>query len=392
MGVARKYDIVVFGATGFTGKLVCDYLNALPLKTVRWAIAGRNKSKLEALGFNVDIIVADIENASSFCALTTCVISTVGPFLKYGENVVKECIRSKTHYIDSTGETVFVKKMIEKYGDSARDSGIKLVSCCGVDSIPADLGTFFTVEQMRTAFGKNVNVTNVDLYCSGSGGVSGGTIASMMNMFEDWNSVKESNAQYYLNEQNEGPPISDVYSIGRFDSRWIGPHVMALVDTRVVRRSESLFHALNGVPYSKSNQFHFREFSIMSSLFKMIMMLAGIFFIVLTCMFRPTRNLMKRILPAPGSGPSEEERAKGFFKFLFVAKGSVDGKEVSLETTVSGGDPGSTETAKMLAESGLCVCFDDLPFKQGGFLTPAVAFGSKLIKRLNAQGIKFSLK
>ncbi|MCB9649270.1 MAG: saccharopine dehydrogenase NADP-binding domain-containing protein [Deltaproteobacteria bacterium] len=411
MGSARTYDLILFGATGFTGRLVAEYLLGTGTG-IKWALGGRSAAKLEevkrALAVEhpaaavLPVVVADsLDEAAMARVAADCkvVCTTVGPYDRYGEPLVAACARAGTHYCDLTGEPQFVRRMIDRYEAAAKESGARIVHCCGYDSIPSDLGSMMVAEAMVA---QGAAVKEVRAFAGESKGTfSGGTVASMINILEevrkDPSLRKVLGHPYGLNPegQRKGPDRSDQSGI-RFDDAlgmWTAPFVMASINTRVVRRS----HALRGFPYGQD----FRYSECMSTgkgmqgWLRAAAITGGLGGFMAAMAVGPARKLLAaRVLPKPGEGPSKEARESGYFVFRHLAFGErPDGTQVQLLGKVRGNkDPGYGETAKMLGESALCLAEDEakLPV-QGGIWTPATAMGQVLLDRLRAAGMTFEV-
>jgi len=406
--VANKtFDVVVWGATGFTGRLVTEYL----FKTygidgdLKWAIAGRNQTKLAQLKQDIagdsplPIIIADSDDVSSLRELVTStrsVCTTVGPYALYGTHLVALCSELGTHYCDLTGELPWMRQIIDDYGSTAEKSGARIVHNCGFDCIPSDLGTYFVQSEMFKRHG--VYATQVKFRVAGSsGGASGGTIASMMNIMEQAKkdpSIFELMADpYALNPLNlpRGDDGGDQTG-ARYDpdfGQWTGPFVMAGINTRVVRRS----HALMDYPWGR--EFRYDETVLTgrgpAGFLKAALLVAATAMIVGAMVFAPTRKLLSRIVPAPGEGPSREAIESGYFKIELLALHPEDASK-NIKAVVTGDrDPGYGATSKMIAESAICLARDDLTTPTG-VLTPSVAMGPTLLDRLiqNA-GMSFTI-
>jgi len=403
-GQMRDYDIVVYGATGFTGGLVAEYLASQPMATFRFAIAGRSRDKLDQIKnrlessgvHSIDILIAsssDSKSLEEMSSRTAVVISTVGPFMKYGRPLVDACLKTKTHYIDSTGETPFVKKYSDELHSEAKKAGVKLVSFCGFDSIPSDLGTFHLVNQMREAFGKDLNVDVVECHTQVKGGVSGGTIASMANLFES--PVAEMRKKHYLNANgNPGCKTSVGMLVHKTKDMngWNYPWLMGMGNAQVVRKSQSLLvtEDYDGMKPYTVDGFRYMEYGFSKSLVQAVLQWLMLIVLVFLMSFRWTRNFVTRMIPA-GTGPSKAQRDSHWFKFTLIGKCLAKKKEMRL--LIKGGDPGYSETAKMLAESALAIVVNsgDLP-KTYGCITPAVAFGDCLVERLDRVGLTFRIQ
>ncbi len=403
----RQFDVVVFGATGFTGKLVAKYLVERygVGGELRWAIAGRSSGKLEAVrselgdeAADLDIIVADSGNQDALAAMaasTRVVLTTVGPYALYGSALVAACVEAGTHYCDLAGETQWIRRMIDAHQERAAETGARIVHCCGFDSIPSDLGVMFLQQQAQATRGEYCS--KIALYVKATkGSLSGGTLASMTNIMEearqDRSVMKILADPYALNPAAErnGPDGADQRDL-HFDAAvnsWTAPFLMAGINTRIVRRS----HALSGYPWSR--EFRYREATLTGSGTSgrikgaMLAMIMG--GLVLGLSMRPTRNLLQKLfLPAPGEGPSPKAQEAGFFNLLLVGH-FADGSQLRAKVT-GDRDPGYGSTSKMLAESAVCLAKDDLA-TAGGIWTPATAMGDALLRRLRDNaGLTFDL-
>lgn len=381
-------DVVVWGATGFTGQLVVEYLCGPAGDGVAWAVAGRTASKLEAVvaatGASVPVVQCDVTDAAGMAALarsTKVVLSTAGPFSVIGEPLIKACVEAGTDYVDITGEIPWVKTMQDKYGAAAAASGALLCSCCGFDSAPSDLGTLYGVSKLRERFGADVAVSSVRNFATLLGGLSGGTLASGIAVERDPVLSKMLHEPNLLGERPARPQDADVKD-ALFDAdanTWVAPFVMAGINTRIVRKSaEALGYGAD---------FVYREVAVAPSEK------------VARKMARPGPPADKRAelmaagkLPKQGEGPSAEQRAKSSFNMLFCVEAEAKSGSTApnVWVQVSGGDPGYTETAKMVAEASLCLAKQRSTIPRAhGFHTPATAMGSALIERLQAAGISF---
>ncbi|MFW2387972.1 MAG: saccharopine dehydrogenase family protein [Polyangiales bacterium] len=401
---SRDFDIVLWGATGFTGKLVAEYLvrNYVGGDTgLRLALAGRNENKVRAVASEIGaadlpILLGDSFDADSLDAIASraeVVITTVGPYAKYGAEMVGACVRNGTDYCDLTGESNFVRAMIDAHQEQAEQTGARIVCCCGYDSIPSDLGALMVQEAFKERHGSYASQVKL---AAGemSGGLSGGTFASMTNMLDEVKANPSARKilgdPYALNPKGvRGPDKRDQNGV-RYDSdfgMWTGPFLMAAINTRVVRRS----HALMGLPWGED----FRYSEVMSTgtgakgWARAATFAAGIGALFAGLAFDPTRPLIEKRLPSPGEGPSQEARDKGFFKTRLIALG--DGNAVR-GLVADQRDPGYGSTAVMLSESALCLALEgaelDAP---GGIRTPASTMGSRLIDRLRAAGFRFEV-
>jgi len=386
---SRHFDVVIFGATGFTGQLVAEYFaRNVPLTDIRWAIAGRNLQKLvevrehlttiEPACERLAVLSADISSDESILTMakdTRVVLTTVGPYAEYGEPLVKACVEAGTDYCDITGEPSFVSSMRAKYHDRAVKAGVRIVNCCGFDSIPADAGALFTVLQMSSSEPKRVRA-----FVSAHGKASGGTWHSAIKaMAEMRSATKPDKAVESGGSKPSGP-------------RWKRPGVhqekavkgwglpMPVIDPSIVKRS-SRSHPAYG------DGFGYGQYLRVSSLKKAMTLMAGVAGVFAGAQFKPTRQWLLGKLQ-PGQGPDEETRNKSSFRLTFIGQA---GKEQVI-TAVSGGDAGYTETSKMLSECGLMLAEggDTLP-ERSGVLTPVEAFGETLIHRLTNRGIGFEV-
>ncbi len=376
-------DIALLGATGFTGGLTAEYLGTHLPDGATWAIAGRNPGKLDAVadrvvelgGVRPEIISADSTDAASMAALagsTRVLITTVGPYLAHGEPAVKACAEAGIAYVDLTGEPEFVDRMWLKYHDVAEASGARIIHACGFDSIPYDLGVLYTVEQMPEGVPLSVKG-----YIRAGGAPSGGTYHSAIGAMAGLRGAGKIAAERKQKEgRPEGRTIRGEGSLGRGagGKGWALP--LPTLDPLIVLRSARALERY-GPDFSYA---HFAQFKRLPMLAATI---AGASVLTAGAQLRPTRALLLK-LKSQGDGPDEAKREASWFKLRVVAEGG--GKTVTTE--VSGGDPGYTETSKMLAESALCLAFDDLP-KVSGQTTTAVAMGTALIERLQKAGITF---
>jgi len=404
----RDFDIVVWGATGFTGRLVVEYLAGKypPDGEIRWAVAGRSRDKLEAVladlhwsGKKPNVILGDSADPASLDALagrTRVVLTTVGPYANYGSALVEACIANGTDYCDLCGEVQWMRKMIDRHQAAAAQSGARVVMSCGFDSIPSDLGVHCLQQHAKESFGAPVSKVHL-LVRAMRGGASGGTFASMLNAViearSDSDVARVLAEPYALNPagQRNGPDGSDQNG-ARFDKLarvWTAPFVMARVNTRVVRRTNAL------LDYTYGDDFRYSEATITGNgirgRLKAILggWLLGAF--VLASAFEFTReNIVRRFLPAPGEGPSREQRENGFFNLLLIGL-TADGSQLRLR--VKGDrDPGYGSTSKMLAESAISLAIGDC-HRDGGFWTPASAMGDRLRARLEAHaGLSFEFE
>ena len=389
----KDIDIIIYGATGFTGKLCVKYFQSLDT-TVTWAMAGRNLIKLEKVAkenqTNVEILIADSDDEKALDNLTSrarVILSTTGPFHRYGSKLVASCIKNHTHYVDITGENFWVKGLIEKHHKEASAKGIRIIPSCGFDSIPSDLGTFFAAKALSQP------IKRIESFHSYQGGASGGTLETMFSMGEldlgdDLTDPFLLNPDdSYSNKQKQ--LSSDRVGIAKKPeiNAWSGPFIMATANTRVVRRTEALL-ALRQESYGadftyQEHAFHKSWFSAVKSL-----VLTGLSVLVL---LSPLKRLVKPFLPKPGEGPSESVQENGWFDCKYIVETEEGTKKVF---NMSGkGDPGYKVTSKLVSECALFLIEDleRLPggSEYGGVLTSAAGLGSPLITRLKKAGISF---
>jgi short subunit dehydrogenase-like uncharacterized protein len=376
----RAYDVVVFGATGFTGALTAEYLAGVA-GSRRWAIAGRSAEKLDAvrarLSADVPTIVADVGDPASLRAMaesTRVLITTVGPYIHYGEPVVAACAAAGTHYVDLTGEPEFVDLMWLRHHDQAQRTGAKLVHSCGFDSIPYDLGALYTVNELP----QDVPI-KLEGFVRVGGTVSGGTLHSAVHIMARLRQGRQVAAQRKrLETQPSGRRVRGITGRPHRDSTadgWVLP--APTIDPITVLRSARALDRY-GPDFSYAHYIVAKHLPVAAGL------VAGVGTAVALAQLPTTRKAMLA-LKDPGDGPSPEQRAKG--SFTVRMRGEGGGRRVVTEVT--GGDPGYGETSKMLAEAALCLAHDDLP-ERAGQLTPAVAMGQALIDRLVVAGIGFA--
>ncbi len=403
----RPFHLVVWGATGFTGRLVAEYLAAQRL-AIPWALAGRSLDKLKEVRKAVAAIdpalaelplqVADAHDLASMQKLADAarvVITTVGPYADYGTELVAACAEGGTDYVDLTGEAHFVRQTIDRHHQRAKKSGARIVPCCGYDSIPSDLGTLYLQTEMKARFGSYA--TEVRTYAGEvRGGFSGGTVATILSTAahagRDPEARRALGNPYSLDPERTarghdgGDPMGIHYDADL--KRWSGPFIMASINAKMVRRT----HALLGYPWGEG--FRYQEAFSTRPGWRGFAQAAGITAatagIGIGAVVGPLRRLLqKTVLPAPGEGPSAQERERGHFAHRLVG---VDSAGHRLLATVKGyHDPGYGETCRMLSESALCLAQDDEIPKQGGVLTPASALGMRLVERLRNAGMTFEV-
>lgn len=402
----RQYDIILWGATGFTGRLVAEYLGQkYPGQELRWAVAGRNEEKLKAvlneLGLpQIPIILADGFDKNSLLAMTAqsqVICTTVGPYSQYGSLLVEACIETGTHYCDLCGEAGWVRKMIDQHHVQAAQKQLKIVHCCGFDSIPSDMGVYFLQKQIHAKYGQYARHIGMRLKAA-KGGLSGGTFYSMLAILQEARKdrayARSIARPYTLNPDPEfpGPDVADLQKVvyDPVAKSWIAPFVMASINTRVVRRS----HALLGFPYGQN--FTYEEAMLsgkgLKGQLKAWTILVSLGLIMAAKPGSLLYKLLLRRMPKPGEGPSQAARESGFFYFLIF--GQLPDGQVVTASVKGDRDPGYGSTSKMLAECAVCLAKDGatLP-KNYGLLTPSTAMGDVLLERLvkNA-GLSFELK
>ncbi|GAA4567993.1 saccharopine dehydrogenase NADP-binding domain-containing protein [Micromonospora coerulea] len=382
----RSYDLVLFGATGFTGSLTAEYLARHAPTGLRWALAGRNPAKLAGVRdrladidpalAELPLLTADVTDPASLRAVAESarvVASTVGPYIHHGEPLVAACAAAGTDYLDITGEPEFVDLMYVRHHAEAVRTGARLVHACGFDSIPHDLGTWYTVKQLPAD-----GPVTVDGFVRAGGKFSAGTYHSALTAFSRTGEAnRAAKARKAVEPRPEGRRVRAVPGkVGR--SKEIGMWAVPLptIDPQVVRRS-----AAARPEYGPD--FRYRHFAAVKRLPTILVAGVGLAGLVGLVKVPPTRRwLLGRL--ASGQGPSAAQRAKSWFKVRFVGTGG--GHRVLTE--VAGGDPGYDETAKMLAESALCLACDDLP-PTVGQVTPVTAMGDALLDRLVKAGMTF---
>lgn len=371
--MSREYDVVLLGASGFTGALTAEYLEKSAPDGLRWAVAGRNKQKLERFGR--DILVADVTDPNSLRELaesTKVVATTVGPYVEYGEPLVAACAEAGTGYLDLTGEPEFLDRMYVRYHERATQTGARIVHACGFDSIPYDLGVQYTVEQLP----ENVPI-QVDGLLRAGGRPSGGTFHTAITAFSR---PKQNLDAHRARRSAEVRPTDRraravAGKIHRQQGFWAVP--LPTIDPQIVGYSGRLLDRYGP-------DFRYSHYAAVKHLPTVAAGIGGVGLLIAGAQVPPVRNaLLKRL--QPGDGPSAEVRAQSWFNVRFVGRGG--GKQVIVE--VAGRDPGYDETAKMLGESALCLALDDLP-ETAGQTTTAAAMGPALRERLVKAGMTFA--
>jgi short subunit dehydrogenase-like uncharacterized protein len=378
----RDLDIVVVGATGFTGALTAEYLAAHGPKDLKWGIAGRSRARLDALrerlGGDVAVLVAEVDDPASLRAVAGAarvVVTTVGPYLRYGDPLVAACAEAGTDYVDLCGEPEFVDRTYLRHHETAVRSGARIVHACGFDSIPTDLGVLYTVQQLPAD--RPIRVRG---YLSASGLPSGGTFASAVNAFGRFRQQARAAADRRRIQGGSGPRrIRSGVGTAGFDravNAWVLP--LPVLDPQVVEASARALDRYGP-------DFSYRHHAAVENPLVAGALAAGAVGMAALAQVPPARQAMLRLRPA-GAGPSPERRDRSWFRARFVA----DCGDRRVVTEVSGGDPGYGETSKMLAESAMCLAGDPLP-QTAGQVTTAVAMGDALRDRLEKAGIAFRL-
>lgn len=414
MSDEREFDVVLWGATGFAGQLVAEYLaEHYSDDGPRWAIAGRNREKLERLRKRLDeefgglddleILIGDSFDRESLDAIakrTKVVCSTVGPYAKYGRDLVAACVEQGTDYCDLTGEVQFIREMIDEHHVSADESGVRIVCGCGFDSIPSDLGNLVIQDFALRRHGRPCQ--RVKMFVTGaSGGMSGGTLASLSETLEQAAKDKELRRMladpYALNPEGErsGPDGRPQQGV-RYDEdadAWTGPFMMAPVNEKVVRRTNAL------LGYEWGRDFRYGESSSFGGDLKGALtaggFTAGMAGFTGAMALKPTRRFLEKfVLPDPGEGPSRETIEEGYFTFEFVGEGiDEEGEAFRVEAKVhADSDPGYGATAVMIGESAVCLALNEIEDGlKGGVLTPGAAMGMRLVERLRDAGMVFEV-
>lgn len=404
MSDARELDVIVYGASGFTGRLVAEYMQRAygVGSNVTWAMAGRDTAKLDRIKANIGasapVISANARDPASLEAMAKrakVVLTTVGPYQLYGEPLVAACVKTGTDYVDLCGEPNWMAEMIAKYGDAAKASGARIVFSCGFDSIPFDGGVFFLQQEMQKRFGAPATRVRGRVR-SMKGGFSGGTMASMLATLEAVKRNPHIGAMlidpFALSPEKGAPqPNGEIAVYDEIIPSWSAPFVMAAINTKNVHRTNAL------LAYAYGRDFAYDEMMLTGdgpggekrakaamSAAKTQRDLLG---------FGPTRAILRTfVLPKPGQGPSKEERENGSYEVLYVGETA---KGETLRAVVTGDkDPGYASTSKMISEAALCLAQDiDRSATAGGVWTPMAAMGMKLIERLQAKaGLTFALE
>ncbi|KAK9914994.1 hypothetical protein WJX75_003449 [Coccomyxa subellipsoidea] len=408
----RTYQVVIWGGTGFVGKLVAEHIARDYAGKFRWAMAARNKTKLEGVRSelakvnqdvkNIPLLIADTKDQAAVDAVVKqakVVIACAGPYAQIGTPVVDACVRLGTHYVDITGEVPWVARTIRKYHAQASANRVKIVHMCGFDSIPSDLGAHLVATTIEKQHHKKTAQVRV-VQGKAAGAVSGGTIASLMGAIFDETpeELKLSADPYALNppEAHRGPDKKDYWgpAYDKLARKWTMPFVMQGINTRVVRRSNALLDNAYGKNFSFTEAM---EVPNAVAAYLGSFALVCVYLVISITFLRP---LVMRLLPKPGEGPSKKQQTKGFWnaRAIGLSEAAPGEKPVKVIAKLGGHrDPGYWETARMLLESGLCLALQEEELKkagklQGGVLTPASAMGMLLIDRLNNAGMTFQIE
>lgn len=392
----KPFDIILIGATGFTGERAARYLHDHAPDNLNWGIAARNKEKLARVAGDLKVenercFIADTtvtEQVEQIVKQTRIIMTTVGPFSLYGEEVIAACAKFGTHYLDITGEVGFIKKMKNKYGDLAEKTGAKLIPFSGFDSVPADLAAFLLSREFEQP-----EELNIRAYYSVSGGFNGGTIATMLNKFETGEYKKMNDPRLLLDnsdQQVHSPEQGKFFGFDKNINRWSAPFIMGAINSKVVYKTASLMQK-RGQPYAKS--ISYSEHSSLGKWYNPIpFIFVSVMLLALTTLgpYKWFRTFLKKIMPAPGEGPSEEQIENGFFRMKAIARDS-EGTHHTLSMSYPG-DPGNKSTVFFLCESALCLAESDENITDtNGFLTPASAFGMDLAVRLQKHGLQIKI-
>jgi short subunit dehydrogenase-like uncharacterized protein len=394
----RDLDVILYGASGFVGRLTAEYLAKHAPDGLRVGLGGRSSTKLEALrsslGVDWPIVIADSDDAAALAAMTArtrVVVSTVGPYQRYGIKLVEACARAGTHYADLTGEVLFVHRTASQFHELAQETGARIVHSCGFDSIPSDLGVLELHQAVERDGAGELGETVLQVV-SMRGGFSGGTIDSMRAQVEEITADKSLRRiiadPYALSPARTEEPAPrserDSFRVRRdpLTGDWTGPFVMASYNTRIVRRS----NALRNWAYGRGFRYR-EEVGFGRSLAAPVLagaMTAGLGAVAGGMMFGPTRAVLDKVLPAPGEGPSEATRRRGRFVMALTTR-TTSGARYTAKVAAKG-DPGYAATSVMLGESALCLALDESLPEAAGVLTPATAMGPALADRLRAAG------
>ena len=390
--MSKEFDLIIFGATGFTGQIAVKYLDD-NYPSINWAISGRNIEKLEKISDSTKkkpkVFVAHSEDKKSLETIVkkaNVIASLAGPFNKYSNNLVSECVKNETHYVDITGENLWVRDLIDMYHSEAERKGIFIIPSCGYDSIPSDIGAYFCKKMLKEP------ILSIDGYHTGKGGISGGTTETGFTM-NDYKTKHKIGNPFLLNPNDkltttQKNKSKDTFSIKKIKeiNKWSAPFVMAIANTRVVRRSASL---LEKRQQSYGSNFVYNEY-MMTKKFSSAFFITFGLALLSTIMVTPLRKVFRPLFPTPGTGPSKEVQNNGWFESIFIVQN--ENKEKFKFRVFGEGDPGYKSTAKFICESALSIVLDIENIRNnanGGVLTTASGLGDTLIERLKNSGILF---
>ncbi|MEX0724110.1 MAG: saccharopine dehydrogenase NADP-binding domain-containing protein [Gracilimonas sp.] len=393
---SKAFDIILFGATGFTGTRAAKYLHKHTPRNLNWGIAARNPKKLKSIAEELKIssdrcFIADTtipEQVEAVVQKSRIIITTVGPFSLYGEEVIAACAKYGTHYLDITGEVGFIKNMKDKYGALAEKNGAMLIPFSGFDSVPADIASFLLSGEFDQP-----EKLNIKAYYSISGGFNGGTIATMLNKFEtgEYREMNDPRLLLDNSEQKIHPSASaKFFGYDKKIARWSTPFIMGAINSKVVYKSASLMRDSDN-PYASS--ISYSEHSSLGKWYNPIPFFMVSLILLSITLLGPQkwfRSFLRKIMPAPGEGPSEQQIENGYFKMRAFAENN-NGEKKTLSMSYPG-DPGNKSTVFFLCESALCLAESENKINEGtGFLTPVTAFGMNLVERLRARGLQIDI-
>ncbi|MTI88661.1 MAG: hypothetical protein FH748_11910 [Balneolaceae bacterium] len=391
----QSFDIILVGATGFTGQRAARYLHQHAPDSLRWGLAARNSSKLESIAGQLNIsgdrlFTVDTLNRQQVDQLvqqSRIIITTVGPFSLYGEQLIASCSEHGTHYLDITGEVGFIRKMKEKYQQTAIENKCKLIPFSGFDSVPADIAAFL----LSREFAKPDKLT-IRAYYSIRGGFNGGTIATMMNKFESGEYKQMNNPALLItdaSQQIEKDPLQNYFGFSSDINRWVTPFIMSPINSKVVYNTAAEMRK-QGKPYAE--RMSYQEFSSLGKKYNPVSFFITALILLAITKLGPKkwfRTILQNIMPAPGEGPSEEAIENGYFKMRAIAS---DETGLTKQLTMSyPGDPGNKSTVFFLCESALCLALNPSLNDRYGFLSPVLAFEDALVDRMTQQQLSLSI-
>lgn len=396
--MTRAFDLVLHGATGFTGRQAAQYIHEHIPSTIRWAISGRSLDKLKTLAAtiglpeHVGLIKADALNTDDMDKLSASarvICTTVGPYARYGQELIAACVRNGTHYLDITGETPFVAEVIERYHQECEERGICIVPFCGFDSVPSDSAVYLAAKMLK---GRGEELADATAVFKLKGGLNGGTLASALNLAESGRKRLDDplllNPEQYRSESERSESLDLDRALHHPNLGWVAPFVMAPINTRVVRRSNALFHE-RGIGYGP--RFRYREGLSVKGRGRGFLVAYVTRLVDRILTRRLGRMLIRALGPSPGQGPSAQAIETGFFKLKLFGRGD-EARDVEVVIQAQG-DPGNRTTVTALCESAFCLVERalDSTAVTGGILTPMTAFGDDLIRRLQTRGWRFDV-